>query len=113
MPIFAPPSGTFTNLYTILLSPLDNNHQDYSIQNREVVGLIVFLCYLFSLPIYQVPIYQLSNVPNKLHRWNDILRTYMKENIYSRNAVYETLRAKRRQPIRLLMAENIQEKGRL
>ena len=37
----------------------------------------------------------------------------MKENIYSRNAVYETLRAKRRQSIRLLLAENIQEKGRL
>ena len=37
----------------------------------------------------------------------------MKENIYSRNAVYETLRAKRRQPIRLLVVDNIQEKGRL
>ncbi|MCX6078922.1 MAG: 23S rRNA (guanosine(2251)-2'-O)-methyltransferase RlmB [Chloroflexi bacterium] len=37
----------------------------------------------------------------------------MKENIYSRNAVYETLRAKRRQPIRLLIAEKIQEKGHL
>ena len=35
----------------------------------------------------------------------------MKENIYSRNAVYETLKAKRRQPIRLLIAQNIQEKG--
>ena len=37
----------------------------------------------------------------------------MKENIYSRNAVYETLRAHRRQAIRLLMAENIQEKGNI
>ena len=37
----------------------------------------------------------------------------MKENIYSRNAVYQTLRAKRRQPIRLLIAEKIQEKGHL
>ena len=37
----------------------------------------------------------------------------MKENIYSRNAVYETLRAKRRQPIRLLVVDNIQDKGRL
>jgi 23S rRNA (guanosine2251-2'-O)-methyltransferase len=37
----------------------------------------------------------------------------MKENIYSRNAVYETLRANRRQPIRLLIADNVQEKGRL
>ena len=37
----------------------------------------------------------------------------MKENIYSRNAVYETLRAKRRQPIRLLVVDNIQEKGHL
>ncbi len=45
--------------------------------------------------------------------WNDILRTPMKENIYSRNAVYETLRARRRQPIQLLIAENIQDKGRI
>ncbi len=37
----------------------------------------------------------------------------MKEYIYSRNAVYETLRAKRRQPIRLLIADKIQEKGHL
>jgi 23S rRNA (guanosine2251-2'-O)-methyltransferase len=37
----------------------------------------------------------------------------MKEFIYSRNAVYETLRAKRRQPIRLLVADKIQEKGHL
>jgi len=37
----------------------------------------------------------------------------MKEIIYSRNAVYETLRAHRRQAIRLLMAENIQEKGNI
>lgn len=35
----------------------------------------------------------------------------MKENIYSRNAVYETLKAKRRQPARLLIAQNAQEKG--
>lgn len=37
----------------------------------------------------------------------------MKEIIYSRNAVYETLRARRRQPIRLLVAETIQEKGHM
>jgi 23S rRNA (guanosine2251-2'-O)-methyltransferase len=37
----------------------------------------------------------------------------MKEFIYSRNAVYETLRARRRQPIRLLVAEGTQEKGKL
>jgi 23S rRNA (guanosine2251-2'-O)-methyltransferase len=37
----------------------------------------------------------------------------MKDFIYSRNAVYETLRAKRRQVFRLLLAENAQEKGRL
>jgi 23S rRNA (guanosine2251-2'-O)-methyltransferase len=37
----------------------------------------------------------------------------MKEFIYSRNAVYETLRARRRQPIRLLVADTAQEKGRL
>jgi 23S rRNA (guanosine2251-2'-O)-methyltransferase len=37
----------------------------------------------------------------------------MKEIIYSRNAVYETLRAKRRQPIRLLVADKIQEKGHM
>jgi 23S rRNA (guanosine2251-2'-O)-methyltransferase len=39
--------------------------------------------------------------------------TGMKELIYSRNAVYEALRAKRRQPIRLLVADNIQEKGHM
>ena len=37
----------------------------------------------------------------------------MKEIIYSRNAVYETLRAKRRQPVGLEIAEGAQEKGRL
>ena len=37
----------------------------------------------------------------------------MKEFIYSRNAVYETLRARRRQVFRLLIAEGAQEKGRL
>jgi 23S rRNA (guanosine2251-2'-O)-methyltransferase len=37
----------------------------------------------------------------------------MKEFIYSRNAVYETLRARRRQPIRLLVADTAQEKGHL
>ena len=37
----------------------------------------------------------------------------MKELIYSRNAVYECLRAKRRQPIRLMIAEKIQEKGHI
>lgn len=36
-----------------------------------------------------------------------------REFIYSRNAVYETLRAGRRQVFRLLMAEGVQEKGRL
>jgi len=37
----------------------------------------------------------------------------MKEIIYSRNAVYETLRARRRQPIALEIADGVQEKGRL
>jgi len=37
----------------------------------------------------------------------------MKETLYSRNAVYETLRAKRRQPFSLEIAEGAQEKGRL
>ena len=37
----------------------------------------------------------------------------MKEFIYSRNAVYETLRAKRREVFRLQVAEGAQEKGRL
>lgn len=37
----------------------------------------------------------------------------MKEYIYSRNAVYETLRAKRRQGFQLLMAEGNQSKERL
>lgn len=37
----------------------------------------------------------------------------MKEWIYGRNAVYETLRAGRRQAFRLLLAEGAQEKGRL
>jgi 23S rRNA (guanosine2251-2'-O)-methyltransferase len=37
----------------------------------------------------------------------------MKETIYSRNAVYETLRAKRRQPFKLEIAERVKEKGRL
>jgi 23S rRNA (guanosine2251-2'-O)-methyltransferase len=37
----------------------------------------------------------------------------MKETIYSRNAVYETLRAKRRQVFSLEIAEGVQEKGRL
>jgi 23S rRNA (guanosine2251-2'-O)-methyltransferase len=37
----------------------------------------------------------------------------MKEIIYSRNAVYETLRAKRRQPFSLEIAEGVKEKGRL
>jgi len=37
----------------------------------------------------------------------------MKETLYSRNAVYETLRARRRQPISLEIAEGAQEKGRL
>jgi 23S rRNA (guanosine2251-2'-O)-methyltransferase len=37
----------------------------------------------------------------------------MKEFIYSRNAVYETLRAKRREMFRIQIAEGAQEKGRL
>src|SRR5687768_14126864 len=37
----------------------------------------------------------------------------MKESIYSRNAVYETLRAKRRDVFRIQVAEGAQEKGRL
>ncbi len=37
----------------------------------------------------------------------------MKELIYSRNAVYETLRAKRRDVFRLQVAEGAQEKGKL
>lgn len=37
----------------------------------------------------------------------------MKELLYSRNAVYETLRAGRRQPFQLEIAEGAQEKGRL
>ncbi|MBN2148248.1 MAG: 23S rRNA (guanosine(2251)-2'-O)-methyltransferase RlmB [Anaerolineales bacterium] len=37
----------------------------------------------------------------------------MKEWIYSRNAVYECLRARRRQPFRLRVAQGVEEKGRL
>ncbi|MDP3185139.1 MAG: RNA methyltransferase substrate-binding domain-containing protein, partial [Anaerolineales bacterium] len=37
----------------------------------------------------------------------------MKELIYGRNAVYETLRAKRRRVFALEIAEGVQEKGRL
>jgi 23S rRNA (guanosine2251-2'-O)-methyltransferase len=37
----------------------------------------------------------------------------MREFIYGRNPVYETLRAKRRQAFSLLLAEGVQEKGRL
>jgi 23S rRNA (guanosine2251-2'-O)-methyltransferase len=37
----------------------------------------------------------------------------MKEWVYGRNAVYETLRAARRQPFRLWVAQGAQEKGRL
>ncbi len=37
----------------------------------------------------------------------------MKEFIYGRNAVYETLHARRRQVFRLQVAEGVQEKGRL
>ncbi len=37
----------------------------------------------------------------------------MKEYIYSRNAVYETLRARQRQIFQLLIAEGVKEKGRL
>ena len=41
------------------------------------------------------------------------IRDIMKEFIYSRNAVYETLRAKRRDIFSLQIAEGAQEKGRL
>jgi 23S rRNA (guanosine2251-2'-O)-methyltransferase len=37
----------------------------------------------------------------------------MKESIYSRNAVYETLRARRREIFKILVADGAQEKGRL
>jgi 23S rRNA (guanosine2251-2'-O)-methyltransferase len=37
----------------------------------------------------------------------------MREWIYGRNAVYETLRARRRQPFRLRVAQGAEEKGRL
>lgn len=37
----------------------------------------------------------------------------MKEFIYSRNAVYETLRAKRREVLRIELGDNVQIKGRL
>jgi hypothetical protein len=37
----------------------------------------------------------------------------MKETLYSRNAVYEILRARRRQAFSLEIAEGAQEKGRL
>ena len=37
----------------------------------------------------------------------------MKEILYSRNAVYETLRADRRQAFKLEIAEGVKEKGRL
>lgn len=37
----------------------------------------------------------------------------MKEFIYSRNAVYETLRAKRRQVFEIMIAEGAQEKGKI
>jgi 23S rRNA (guanosine2251-2'-O)-methyltransferase len=37
----------------------------------------------------------------------------MKEFLYSRNAVYETLRAKRREVIRIQVSEGAQEKGRM
>jgi len=37
----------------------------------------------------------------------------MKETLFSKNAVYETLRARRRQPLRLLLAQNLPEKGRV
>ena len=37
----------------------------------------------------------------------------MKEYIYSRNAVYETLQAQRRHFFQLMIAEGIKEKGRI
>jgi tRNA G18 (ribose-2'-O)-methylase SpoU len=37
----------------------------------------------------------------------------MKENIWGRNAVYELLRANRRQVYKLLVAEGVQERGHL
>jgi 23S rRNA (guanosine2251-2'-O)-methyltransferase len=42
-----------------------------------------------------------------------LLLLRMKEYIYSRNAVYETLQARRRQVFQLLVAEGVTEKGRL
>ena len=41
------------------------------------------------------------------------IRDAMKEFIYSRNAVYEALRARRRETFKILVAEGAQEKGRL
>jgi 23S rRNA (guanosine2251-2'-O)-methyltransferase len=37
----------------------------------------------------------------------------MKEFIYGRNPIYETLRARRRDVFRLQVAEGVQDKGRL
>ncbi len=37
----------------------------------------------------------------------------MREWLYGRNPVYEVLRARRRQPFRLIVAEGAQPKGRL
>ena len=37
----------------------------------------------------------------------------MREWLYGRNPVYEVLRARRREPFRLLVAQGVQEKGRL
>lgn len=37
----------------------------------------------------------------------------MKETLFSKNAVYEALRARRRHPLRLLLAQNLPEKGRV
>lgn len=48
-----------------------------------------------------------------MHDGNCCKITAMKEFIYGRNPVFETLRAKRRQVFGLLVAEGAQEKGRL
>lgn len=56
-------------------------------------------------------------MPQRVRRYeprNDIYNgESMKEFIYSRNAVYETLRAKRREVFKIELADNVQIKGRL
>ena len=50
---------------------------------------------------------------NKFHPRGGFTIELMKEFIYGRNPVYETLRAKRRDVFRLQVAEGVQDKGRL